>query len=95
MVFYMTDSSTVEGAVDRENYPSSALFEHLLRIKRIQFKFKFVPYAIYCFGTIMMCQGIEGVSRVILNQVLISGKPIRACMLLNLSAHDRFPDIKV
>ena len=91
----MTNSIAVESAVDKGTTPSRALFEHVLLIKRIQFKFKFVLHAIYCSGTKMTCQGTDSVSRGILNQGLLSGNPLCAYVSLNLSAHERFPDIKV
>ena len=95
MLFFMTDSSTVEGAVDKGNTPSRTLFEHVLRTKSIQFKYKFVLHVIHCSETRMTCQGTDTVSRGILNQGLLSGKPLRACMPLNSLAHERFPDMKM
>ena len=50
MLFFITDSSTVEGAVDRGNTPSRALFEKIVRIKRIQFRLKSVLYVINYSG---------------------------------------------
>ena len=41
MVFFMTDNITVECVVDKGYTPSRTTFEHVLRIKRTQFKFKF------------------------------------------------------
>ena len=71
IVFFMTDSSTVEGAVDKESTPWRALFEHVLQIKRIQFKYKFVLHVAPYSGTRMTLQGTDGVSRGILNPGLL------------------------
>ena len=71
MMFFVTDSSTVEDTVDKGNTPSRALCEHVLQIKRIQFKFKLVLHITRFSGTIMICQGTYGVSRGILNQGMI------------------------
>ena len=95
MVFFINDSSIVEGVVDIGNTPSRALFEHILRIKRVQFRFKFVLHIIHCSRTRMPFQGTDGVSRENLNQGLLSGNHLRACMKLNLSACERFPGIKL
>ena len=54
MVFFITDISIVECAVEKYNTPSCALLEHMFRIKCIQFKFEFVLHITHCSGTRMI-----------------------------------------
>ena len=94
MIFFATDSTTVEGAIDKGNTPSRKLFEHVVKVKRLQIKHGFMLFVVHCSGLRMIAQGTDGVSRGLLNQGSLMGKPLRYYLPLNLTALERCPTLK-
>ena len=68
VLFLFTDSSTVEGAVDKGNSTSKELFKLVCKLRKLQMKHSFALYVIHVAGTRMIEQGTDGLSRGVLNR---------------------------
>jgi len=88
ILFLHTDSSTVEGTVDKGNSKSKELFKLVCRLRKCQMKYSFTLYVIYVASTRMIYQGMDSLSRGVLNQGALATGSVRLYAPINLTALD-------
>jgi len=86
ILFLSSDSSTVEGAVDKGNSSSKELFKKVCRLRQSQMKHSFALYVIHCSGKRMIVQGMDGLSRGVLNKGSLATGSVKIYIPLNLTA---------
>ena len=89
VLFLFTDSSTVEGAVDKGNSTSKELFKLVCKLRKLQMKHGFMMCVTHVAGTRMIAQGTDGLSRGVLNQGALASGTIRIYSPINLTALER------
>ena len=75
-IFFSTDNITVEEEIHKGNTSSRKLFEHVIKIKQLQIKHNFIWFVMHCSRRRTIAQGTDGVSRGLLNQGPLLGKPL-------------------
>jgi len=86
VLFLSSDSSMVEGAVDKGNSSSKELFKKVCRLRKSQMKHSFALYVTHCSGKWMIVQGMDGLSRGVLNKGLLATGSVKIYIPLNLTA---------
>jgi hypothetical protein len=86
MVFFFTDSSTVEAALCKGTSHSPKLFDRVIRVKSLETRLAIKLVVSHVSGLRMIAEGGDGVSRGILNEGVMAGESMLSFIPLNLSA---------
>ena len=90
-LFMFTDNATAEAAYFKGSSKSEALFNLVLRLRKIEMSGKCVLHMIHIAGTRMIWQGTDGLSRGDRNAGVMAGDSMLSFVPLHLSAMDRSP----
>lgn len=93
-VFFFTDNSTAEAIFHNGSSKSPLLFDLVLRLHKIEMRFKCKVHFIHCAGTRMISQGTDGLSRGNLLSGVMAGKAMTEFVPIHLSAVDRCSKLK-
>ena len=94
IIFLCTDNSTVEAGLAKGNSTSRKLFELVLRVRRLQMKFRCTIIVTHVAGKRMEAQGTDGVSRGHLKEGVSTGADMLSFIPLHLSALQRSASLK-
>jgi hypothetical protein len=88
-VFLFTDNFTAEAAFYRGNSSSRALFQLILRLRRLDMGGSIILHVVHIAGTRMVSQGTDGLSRGDLGAGVMVGESMLSFVPLHLSAVSR------
>ena len=93
-VFFFTDNSTCEAAAYNGSSKSELLFELVLRLHKLEMKYRCRIHIIHCSGERMKAQGSDGLSRGNLTTGVMAGKKMIDFIPIQLTALERSADLK-
>ena len=93
LLILFSDSTVVEGAVNKENLKSKELFKLVYKLRKYM-RYGFAILVIYITGTCMIVQSMDGLSQGILNQGALATGSIRLYAPMNLTATERSPTLE-
>ena len=88
-IFLFTDNTTAERAYFKGTSSNEALFELVLRLRKMEMTCEFKLHVIHVAGTRMIEQGTDGMSRGDHGSGVMAGSPMLSYAPLNLSAIER------
>jgi len=88
-MFLFTDNSVAEGAYYRCTLLNRALFDLVLRLRRLEMQFSLHLHVIHVSGLRMIAQGTDGLSRGDLDTGVMRGTSMLSFVPLHLSAMER------
>ena len=89
-----TGNSTTEAAVNKGNSPSRKLHELIVRLKSLQMKYSFYLCVTHVSGTRMITQGLDGLSRGVVNSLGLNGLALRKHVPLYQSTLERSSSLR-
>jgi len=92
-VFLFTDNATAESVYYKGNSTSQALFNLVLRLRRLEMVGKMTLHVVHIAGTRMIQSGADGGSRGDFNQGGMAGNPLISYVPLHLTAQERSPRV--
>ncbi|GFH49897.1 hypothetical protein CTEN210_06373 [Chaetoceros tenuissimus] len=93
-VFFFTDNSTCEAAAYNGSSKSELLFELVLRLHKLEMKYRCRIHIIHCSGERMKAQGSDGLSRGNLTTGVMAGKKMIEFIPIHLTALERSSDLE-
>jgi hypothetical protein len=93
VVFLCTDNSTAEAAIYKGTSSNRALFDLVLRLKKLEMRSGCQILVSHVAGKRMIAQGTDGVSRGSLMEGVMAGKPMLSFFPFHLSAAERSPGL--
>jgi hypothetical protein len=92
-LFMFTDNSTAEAAFYRGSSSNKALFELVLRLKKLEMSAGVKIHLIHISGRRMIADGVDGLSRGCLTEGVMAGIPFLDFFPLNETAFERSPTL--
>ena len=92
-LWLFTDNSTAESCFYKGSSTSPLLHELIVRLRKVEMDIGFKLYMVHVAGTRMIDQGTDGLSRGMLLEGVLTGKPMLGYIDLAKGALDRFPPL--
>ena len=92
-LWLFTDNSTSESCFVKGSSSSPLLHELIVRLRKVEIEAGFTLHFVHVAGTRMIAQGTDGLSRGMLLEGVLTGKPMLSYIDLAKSAIDRFPPL--